>query len=213
MQMFGALSLPPGFKQAGLFRRFGLKMDVQQTFLLPLDGEEEELLAGFKEPLRRNIRAAEKEIRIVEDPSQLHALFDFQKATLEEKRVRQGYTEEDLQRLMAACVEAGSGTLYLAYEDGQLRAGIWNVWDAQRSYYLMGGKDPESDNYRAMSALLWHCIREARRRGNRIFDFEGSMDGGVERFFRAFGARRELYLVLRRDGHWLWRLLGALRLR
>ncbi len=207
------LSLPPGYKQAGLFRRFGLKSDVQQTFLLSLQDDEDVIFGSFKEPLRRNIRAAEKEIRIVEDPAQLHALFDFQKATLEEKRVRQAYTEEHMQQLMNGCVENGSGTLYLAYEDGQLQAAIWNAWDAERSYYLMGGKNPDSDNYRAMSALLWHCIREARRRGNRVFDFEGSMDGGVERFFRAFGGRRELYLVLRRDGHWLWRLLGALRLR
>jgi lipid II:glycine glycyltransferase (peptidoglycan interpeptide bridge formation enzyme) len=140
-------------------------------------------------------------------------LFDFQKATLEEKRVRHAYTEEHMQQLMNACVEHDSGTLYLAYEDGQLQAAIWNVWDASRSYYLMGGKNPDSENYRAMSALLWHCIREARHRGNRFFDFEGSMDGGVERFFRSFGARRELYLVLRRDGHWLWKLLGALRMR
>jgi hypothetical protein len=207
------LSLPPGYRQAGLFRRFGLRLDVQQTFLLPLPDEEENIFIGFKEPLRRNLRAAEKEIRIVEDPTQLHALFDFQKATLEEKRVRQAYTEEHMQRLMNACLRHESGTLYLAYENGQLQAAIWNVWDEHRSYYLMGGKNPESDNYRAMSALLWHCIRKARARGNRVFDFEGSMDGGVERFFRSFGARRDLYLVLRRDDHWLWRLLGALRLR
>jgi hypothetical protein len=64
-----------------------------------------------------------------------------------------------------------------------------------------------------MSALLWHCIRQAKARGNRVFDFEGSMDAGVERFFRAFGARRELYLVLKRDGHWFWKLLRALRIR
>lgn len=207
------LSLPPGYKHAGLFRRFGLRLDVQQTFLLSLDEDEDVIFGGFKEPLRRNIRAAEKDIRVVEDAAQLHDLFNFQKATLEEKRVLQSYTEEHMQSLMNACLENGSGTLYLAYEGGQLQAAIWNVWDAHRSYYLMGGKNPESDNYRAMSALLWHCIREAKRRGNRIFDFEGSMDAGVERFFRAFGARRELYVVLRRDGHWLWRLLGALGMR
>ena len=207
------LSLPPGFKQIGLFRRFGLRAEVRQTFLLSLAGNEESIFSGFKEPLRRNLRAAEKEIRIVEDPTQLHALFNFQKATLEEKRVRQAYTEEDMQRLMNACIENESGTLYLAYENGQLQAAIWNVWDARCSYYLMGGKNPDSDNYRAMSALLWHCIRKAKERGNRYFDFEGSMDAGVERFFRSFCGRRELYLVLRRDGHWLWKLLGKLRLR
>jgi hypothetical protein len=207
------LSMWPGFKQVGLLRRFGIRMYVQQTFLLPLSDDEDVIFSGFKDGLRRNLRTAEKEIRIVEDPSQLHALFNFQKATLDEKRVLQAYTEEHMQHLMNKCREHKSGTLYLAYEGGQLQAAIWNVWDANTSYYLMGGKNPESENYTAMSALLWHCIREAKRRGNKTFDFEGSMDAGVERFFRAFGGRRELYLVLRRDDHWLWKLLGALRLR
>jgi len=207
------LSLEPGLKQAGLLRRAGLQLSVQQTFLLRLREREEVLFAGFKESLRRNLRAAENEFRIVEDTSQLGQLFEFQKATLEEKRVRQAYTPAHMQRLMNACVEHNAGTLCLAYEGDKLQAAIWNVWDAKRSYYLMGGKAPHSESYRAMSALLWHCIRQAKARGNELFDFEGSMDGGVERFFRSFAAKRELYLILRRDGHWLWKLAGALRLR
>jgi lipid II:glycine glycyltransferase (peptidoglycan interpeptide bridge formation enzyme) len=91
--------------------------------------------------------------------------------------------------------------------NGEPQAIVWNVWDAGSSYYFMGAKNPKVDNYRAMSALLWHSMRMAKARGNHTFDMEGSMDPGVERFFRNFGGRRELYLVLRKDGHWLWRLL------
>lgn len=207
------LSLPPGFKQAGLLRRAGLQLGTQQSFLLPLGESEETLFGNFKESLRRNLRAAEGRLRIVEGTAALDRLFDFQKATLEEKRVPQAYTLAQMQRLMKACTEHQAGTLWLAYEKDRLQAAVWNVWDTRRSYYLMGGKSPEGESYRAMSALLWHCIREAKKRGNEYFDFEGSMDGGVERFFRSFSAQRELYLVLRRDGHWLWKLAGALRLR
>ena len=38
------------------------------------------------------------------------------------------------------------------------------------------------------------------------FDFEGSMDPGVEKFFRNFGGMRELYLVLRKNESLLWKL-------
>jgi lipid II:glycine glycyltransferase (peptidoglycan interpeptide bridge formation enzyme) len=62
-----------------------------------------------------------------------------------------------------------------------------------------------------MSALLWHAILEAKRKGNQWFDFEGSMDPGVERFFRNFGARRELYMVLRKNRSLLWKLVEKLR--
>lgn len=207
------LSLPPGFRQAGLLRRAGLKLSVQQSFLLPLQASEEVLFGHFKESLRRNLRTAEKEFRIEEDRGALDKLYAFQKSILDEKRVRQPYTPGQMQRLMSACQEHDAGTLWLAYEGEKLQAAVWNVWDAKKSYYLMGGKSPQCDNYRAMSALLWHCIRQARERGNEYFDFEGSMDRGVERFFRSFSAQRELYLVLNRDGHWLWKLARLLRLR
>jgi hypothetical protein len=207
------LSLTPGIRQAGLFRRAGLKIEVQQTFLCALDEPEEQIFQQFKEPLRRNLRAAEKELVISEEPEAVNMLFDFQKATLTEKRVTQAYTEDQMQALLDACLANGAGTLWTARDGNKIQAIVWNVWDAGTSYYFMGAKNPDTENYKAMSALLWHCIRQAKARGNRVFDFEGSMDAGVERFFRAFGARRELYLVLKRDGHWFWKLLRALRIR
>jgi lipid II:glycine glycyltransferase (peptidoglycan interpeptide bridge formation enzyme) len=70
----------------------------------------------------------------------------------------------------------------------------------------MGAQKQGNDNYRAMPALLWHCIKEAKKRGNKIFDLEGSMDPGVEKFFRSFGANRELYLELKKNDSLIWKL-------
>ena len=67
-----SISLPPGLKQTGLLRRAGLQLGVQQSFLLPLQDSEEALFGNFKESLRRNLRAAEKEIRIVEEIGRAH---------------------------------------------------------------------------------------------------------------------------------------------
>jgi len=202
------LALPPGLKQAGLFRFFDLQTEVRQTFLIDLTQEETELYANLKEPLRRNIRAAEKEITITEEPGCLALLHDYQKVTLEDKGRIQHHSFADLQRLYDACRRHDSGALWVARSaEGQILGIILHVWDNVRSYYLMGAKNPAAADYRAMSALLWHAIREAKRRGHRLFDLEGSMDPGVERFFRNFGARRELYLVLRRNHSWIWKLL------
>jgi hypothetical protein len=207
------LSLQPGIKQAGLFRRAGLKVEVQQTFLCSLEESEEEIFYHFREPLRRNLRSAEGKIRIAEEPEALEQLYTFQKSTLDEKRVVQSYSLEQMKRLLDACLHHGSGTLLSARSEEGLEAVCWIVWDEERAYYFMGAKNPGTESYRAMSSLLWHAIRQAKARGNKYFDFEGSMDGGVERFFRGFGAERELYLVLHRDGHWFWRLLRTLRFR
>lgn len=205
------LSVQPGLKQAGIFKDYELDITVQQTFLIDLTESEEALFSNMKEPLRRNIRAAEAEFEIADDPGCLDALFRFQKVTLEDKGTEQHYDFSQVARLFAACRDHNSTALWVAKKDGVAQAVIWNVWDGERSYYFMGAKNPEADSYRAMSALLWHAIKEAKKRSNKYFDLEGSMDPGVERFFRSFGGKRELYMVLKKNQSLLWRLVEWVR--
>jgi hypothetical protein len=198
------LSTQPGIKQAGLFKNYGLQVQVQQTFLIELEKEEQELFSNMKESLRRNIRSAEFEI--VSAPQHLPELYEYQKHTLTGKGTGQPYILADMQKLMDACLENNSAALWVAKKNEDIHAVVWNVWDAHTSYYFMGAQKPGGDSYRAMSALLWHAIKQAKQRGNKTFDLEGSMDAGVEKFFRSFGGRRELYLVLKRNDSLLWKL-------
>jgi lipid II:glycine glycyltransferase (peptidoglycan interpeptide bridge formation enzyme) len=57
-----------------------------------------------------------------------------------------------------------------------------------------------------MSLVLWHTITQARGMGIGKFDLEGSMDEGVERFFRNFGGDRMLYITLQKNKSLRWRL-------
>src|ERR1700761_3039434 len=50
------LALQPGMKQVGLFKKYKLKPQAHQTFLLELSDSEETLLANMKDTTRRNIR-------------------------------------------------------------------------------------------------------------------------------------------------------------
>jgi hypothetical protein len=200
------LALQPAIKQAGLFKNAGMQVQVQQTFLLDVQQSEQEILSNMKESLRRNIRAAEKEFAITDSPEHLGVLYEYQKHTLTGKGAGQPYTLADMQRLMDACSQHNSATLWVAKKYDEIQALIWNVWNADTSYYFMGAQKPGGDSYRAITALLWHSIKEAKHRGNKTFDLEGSMDAGVEKFFRSFGGRRELYLVLKKNDSLLWRI-------
>lgn len=201
------LSLPPGLKQAGLFGSHGFDLAARQTFLLDLSLPESVLLGGFKDSLRRSIRQAGHQYVISNEPALLPQLHLFHKNTLAGKQQAQHHSEEMLRKLMNAAVAQQQSKLYAAHDlKGELQALLWNAWDQESSYYLMGARSPQSDSHRAMSLLLWQAIKDAQARGNNYFDFEGSMDPGVERFFRKFGARRELYLVLKKENSWLWRM-------
>jgi lipid II:glycine glycyltransferase (peptidoglycan interpeptide bridge formation enzyme) len=205
------LALQPGIKQAGLFKEQGLEIDAKQTFLIDLMQAETALLANMKENMRRNIKAAENEISISDSPEHLADLYEYHKKTLANKKVSQPYSLADMQGIMDVCKANNACSLFVAKKGDAIQAIVWNIWDKTHSYYFMGSQNPASENYKAMTALLWHTIKKSKERGNIIFDLEGSMDVGVERFFRGFAGKRELYLVLRKNESLVWRIKEMIR--
>jgi lipid II:glycine glycyltransferase (peptidoglycan interpeptide bridge formation enzyme) len=201
------LSIQPGLKQAGIFKANKLHSQVQQTFLLELKEDEETLLTNMKDAVRRNIRIAESEVTVTNSPEHLKDLFKFQKNTLSKKGKSFNYSLKDLKTIMDAGLANNSTALWVAKTpDKKILAIVWAMWDGTTSYYFMGGQNPEANSYRAMSLLLWHTMRLAKERGNSIYDLEGSMDEGVERFFRNFGGDRALYIILMKNKSLIWKL-------
>lgn len=205
------LSTFPGLKQVGLFSANDFDVQLRQTFIMPLDGTEEEIFNRLHEDYRRNIRKADKEITITNEPEMLQQLWGYQKATLDKKDVRMHFTQQQLQAVFDACLHWHCTALWVARKQGEVVAILWQVWDEEKAYYLVGSKNPTSNDNRAMTALIWHAIAHAKSLGKTGFDFEGSMDQGVEKFFRNFGGKRQLYLVLRKNDSMLWKLKERLR--
>ena len=116
------------------------------------------------------------------------------------------YSMKYLQKIMDALIAHDATALWVAKEGKRILAIVWQVWDEHTSYYYMGAQNPDTNSYRPMSLLLWHTIKEAKKRGHSTFDLEGSMDEGVERFFRNFGGDRALYIVLQKNRSIRWRI-------
>ncbi len=205
------LAVQPGIKQAGLLQHYGLTPQVRQTFIVDLGVDEATLLANMKETTRRNIKQAEKECVITNEPACINELFEFHKHTLGRKEKGIAHSLADLQQLLQACIANNAGALWVARQNGVIQGACWMVWDQNFCYSIMNGQNPQSESSKAMSLLHWHSMKEAQKMGLRQFDFEGSMDPGVERFFRSFGGTRELYLVLLRNNSLLWKLKQAIR--
>lgn len=74
-----------------------------------------------------------------------------------------------------------------AWKDGKLIGVVFCVYDKQSCYYLLGGVDKESGIQGVNNLLVQKSIERAKNLGCSIFDFEGSMLKGVEKFFRSFG--------------------------
>jgi lipid II:glycine glycyltransferase (peptidoglycan interpeptide bridge formation enzyme) len=206
-----AVSLPPAQKQVGLYKQQGFDIQTRQTFLMPLEAEEANIFLKLNEDYRRNIRKAEADIAIANEPEMLPVLRQYLEATLDRKDVKMHYSAALMQQLFNACNQNGACALWVARKAGEVQAILWHVWDEKRAYYLAGSRNPQVKDTKAMTALIWHAIKETKRMGKAVFDFEGSMDPGVEKFFRNFGANRELYLVLNKNNSTLWKLKTAIR--
>lgn len=203
------LALQPGMKQVGIFKNNKLYPQVQQTFLLELKEDEETLFANMKETIRRNVRIAEAELTVTDSPQHLKDLYKFHKATLAKKGKTVPYSFKVIQKLMDACVANKSAALWVAKRGNVIQSIVWQVWDNECSYYFMGAQNMETNSHNAMSLCLWHTIKEAKKRGHTTFDLQGSMDEGVERFFRNFGGDRALYVVLQKNKSLIWNLKKA----
>ncbi len=205
------IALQPAQKQIGLFNANGFEVVPRQTFIMPLQEDEQTIFSKLHEDYRRNIRKAEAEMEITDDASALPQLWEYQQATLDKKDVVMHYSLAQLQSIFAACKQNNRTSLWVATKSGVIQAILWHMWDNTRAYYLVGSKNPEVKDNRAMTLLIWKAISESKKMDKLSFDFEGSMDPGVERFFRNFGGSRELYLVLKKNNSMLWKLKEMLR--
>lgn len=182
----------------------GFSQFTRYTYVLDTLGDEHALWSGLSESARREIRKArDREGIVVTADLELDVFLDVNRRTFARQRRAVPYTDDLVRRIDAACGARGCRRIMAATDGaGQVHAVAYLVWDAERTYYLMGGGDPDLRTSGASSLLMWEGIRFAAG-VSRQFDFEGSMIEPVERFFRGFGARQEPYLFL-------WRHPGLL---
>lgn len=205
-----SVALQPSQKHVGLFKAKGFEISPRQTFLMPLQEDIDTIFSRLHEDYRRNIRKADAELQIADEPQSLSQLWEFQKATLDKKDVHMHFSMQQLQKLFDVCQAHNCTTLWTARKDNIIQAILWHIWDEERAYYLVGSKNPAAKDNRAMTALIWKAISESKNRNKTSFDFEGSMDPGVEKFFRNFGGNRELYLSLQKNDSLLWKIKKGL---
>lgn len=207
-----SISLRPGLKQAGLLQAAGFTVGVRQTFLLSLaDRTESDILASFHEERRRNIRQLETMLEIRNETGETGLLYKSLQATLQRKGKPLPYPPALMARLFEAACSRKQSALWVARSEGLVQGLLWHAWDGQRAYYLASSLAPGITDKRVMTALLWQAIKHSSSLGLQDFDFEGSMDPGIEAFFRNFGGRRELYLVLQKEASFIWRAYRRLR--
>lgn len=177
----------------------GYKQTSRYTYLLKNIHDPDYLWDNMSPNIRRNITKAKEKYQI--EVRQDIPVDDFLRIYgLSFKRQQQHPPHIDtLKRLIHKCRERGQGNLWGGYDpEGKLHAVAFIVWQESSAYYLAGGGDPALRESGAHSLVLWEGIKEVSRYTS-LFDFEGSMIPGVERFFREFGAVQTPFFTITKN--------------
>lgn len=187
----------------------GFSQTTRYTYVLDLTQGEQALWEGCLPKLRTNVRKASSRFGLeVTSDLGIETFIAVQRSTFARQGLDVPMSDDLVRRLDAACEQRACRRMFFAVDaQRRVHAAAYLVWDADRAYYLMAGRDSTLDNSGAGSLVLWEAIRFAIGVAP-VFDFEGSMMEPVEHFVRTFGAVQVPYHRISRTPS---RLIGAAR--
>jgi lipid II:glycine glycyltransferase (peptidoglycan interpeptide bridge formation enzyme) len=152
---------------------------------------------GFNSNTKRNIRKAEKDLNVshCQDAATLYSLFSM---TMKNQGNQPGYPPDLIESLVREIMSRKVGTVLTGRDSADRpHCSLLLVWDDQYAYYLSGGTDPELRASGAMPLTMWRAIEHASQFVD-TFNFEGSMQQGIDRFLRGFGGTATPYYSIGR---------------
>ena len=172
----------------------GFKETTRYTYLLEDLDSCEQISNEFTGSIRREIKKAKNRFKLnVRWDINIETFYTLNEMTFERQGRSVPYDQDIVKRIDDACAARNARKIIGAEDqEGRLHAAVYLIWDRNSAYYLMGGSDPRLRNSGAFSLCMWEAINFAAR-VNLRFDFEGSMQEPIERFFRHFGARQVAY--------------------
>jgi lipid II:glycine glycyltransferase (peptidoglycan interpeptide bridge formation enzyme) len=174
----------------------GFKQTTRYTYILDNIKDTEKLYENFSQQTRRNLKNARENKITVRSGVAIEDFLRIQSKTFERQYIKNKQSEKILSRLITTAHERKQGEIFGGYdESGHIHAVAFVVWQESSAYYIAGGGDPQFRDSGAHTLALWDAIQYVSEFTD-IFDFEGSMLPGVERFFREFGAKQTPYFQI-----------------
>lgn len=175
---------------------FGLVKKVNLE--LPLISSYEDIRSKYSKNLKRNLKKAENsQLAVIPGVNPVEVIRMFQ---LNRGKEMNNLTQEDylsLEQLIYKMSRRGKAEVRGVFtERNSLCAAAVFLKLSDRIIFLFSGLNDEGRQVGAMPYLIDNVIRQYSAR-NMIFDFEGSNDENLARFYRGFGAETNYYPGLR----------------
>jgi hypothetical protein len=182
------------------------KVIPNYTYRINLDNTMDKILGDFDTKNRNMIsKAAREDLSLTHNKLGAQELYDFFSTTLSTAGANIYATE--LKKVFFSFMNETNSFSLSAESSGQLVGAVFCVYDNQSCYYLLGGVKREFKIPGVNNLLIQKSIEKAKSLNCKIFDFEGSMIKGVEKFFRGFGPELVPYYTINKANVFLELLL------
>jgi len=171
---------------------------LQNNYLLDLINSYDKVAKKYSNNTKRNLKKSTKnKLGIGKNikPEEVISLFRNNRGKRLKKWNDAHYNI--LQRLMYTAVYKGKGVVYGVYtEYNELCAAAFFLKSSNKLVFLFSGTSELARDNGAMTMLIDHVIHEYAA-SRTVFDFEGSNDENLARFYKGFGAKKITYPALR----------------
>ncbi|PBQ33860.1 hypothetical protein CNR22_19420 [Sphingobacteriaceae bacterium] len=162
------------------------KVIPNYTYRIDLQKSMEEIKGNFDSKNRNVInKAIKEEVVVSKNTLNKQNLYDFFVNSLSTTGANI-YTKE-LKNVFLKFSDNSNSFSLEAKKNNELLGVVFCVFDKTSCYYLLGGVNKTAGVGGINNILVQRAIETAKELNCRIFDFEGSMLKGVEKFFRGFG--------------------------
>ncbi len=173
------------------------KVKTQLNHELDLINSYKNISKKYSENLKRKLKQTKKSglfINPSTNPDEIIKLFNKNKGKALKHLRENDYIK--LRRLIYFAIHRGSAQVYGVYnENNVLCAGGFFVLANQKMTFLFSGISVEGRDLNASAFLLDYVIQ--RNSGKHLtFDFEGSNNTGLARFYKSFGSEKTTYFKI-----------------
>ncbi len=168
------------------------------TYVVDLEGSEEELLNRFSSDARSNVRnASEADYVVAEgDGDDVERIVDQVRARYENQD-RPFQLSTAFARRMYETLPEGAIRPYTCRVDGEFVGGILVVESDTTRYRWQGGVKPDADVDLSINDLLdWHVMRDGLRDGLERYDLVGAGVPSINRYKAKFNPRLEIHYTI-----------------
>ncbi len=160
------------FREMG-FRMAPIYMNAENSWILPLDKTEDELLAGMRKTTRYLIRKTARDGLVVTqsiDKKKIAGFLKIYKETVDRENFV-AFSDRYIRDEFKTFNDVGNALIFTAKHNNEVLASAIILFSASTAFYHQGAST--HSKIPAPYLLQWEAIKEAKKRGCRYYNFWG----------------------------------------